>query len=120
MSPFYRLIDDLIALREQRERPQPAPARPQRERPQRERPTRPLVKAFPQPAPSWETLAKAVDRIGASIQHRTQQQQQDAIASAIHRMQAQARAGRLDVNTAARLDALTGRALALGVQLCNR
>lgn len=117
MSPFYRLIDDLIALREQRERPQPAPARPQ---PTPARPARPLIKAFPQPAPSWETLAKAVDRIGASIQHRTQQQQQDAIARAIHSMHAQARSGRLDAGTAARLDAITGRALALGVRLCSR
>ena len=119
MSPFYRLIDDLIALREQRERPQPAPARPQ---PTPARPTkaaRPLVKAFPQPAPRWETLAKAADRLGTSIQHAQQQQQQDAIARAIHSMHAQARSGRLDAGTAARLDAITGRALALGVRLCR-
>lgn len=117
MSPFYRLIDDLIALREQRERPQPTPARPA---PAPARPARPLIKAFPQPAPSWETLAKAADRLGASIQHAQQQQQHDAIARAIHSMHAQARSGRLDAGTAARLDAITGRAIALGVQLCSR
>ena len=120
-SPFDALIDDLIAVQQQRATQPPsrdAAARSARRiRPVRATAARPLKLAAPLPdyAPDWEGLQARQDKIAAEMEQARQQAQQDAIREHLATLAAAAKAGRLTAHDAALFDVYTGQALAMGI-----
>lgn len=70
----------------------------------------------PPPAPDWGGLAAQQAAIEESMQQTAARATQNAVRDHIAEMRQAARAGQLDAMTACKLDALIGRAAALGLQ----
>jgi len=131
-SPFDALIDELAAMRTQREadaRLARHAAEALRNRHSRRvlisrltKENRRMAKAAPRPAPApakapdWEGIASRQAQIEIGLQQTAAQHQQNAIRDRLAGLGAEAKAGRLDVHSAALFDVLRGRAAAMGLQ----
>ena len=127
-SPFDALIDDLIAVQQQRATQTPSrdtasrsarhAAEAQRNRRMtRPQPQRRLAKAAAiLPAPNFEAIAARQDKIAADLEQTRIQAQRDAIREHLRTLRAAAKAGRLTAHQACLLDVYRGQAAAMGLQ----
>ena len=126
-SPFDALIDDLMAVQQQRATQTPDhasaarsarhAAEAQRNRRMAQQPSRRLAKAAPPPyrAPDWDSLSARQEQIAADLEQSRLQAQQDAIRAHLATLQQAAKSGRLTAHQICLLDVYTGQALAMGL-----
>ena len=121
-SPFDALIDDLIAVQQQRATQPPsrdtAARIARRIRTVRATAARRLAKAAPPHdyrAPDWEGLQARQEQIAAEMEQARLQAQKDAIRAHLATLAAAAKAGRLTAHQACLLDVYRGQALRMGI-----
>ena len=128
-SPFEMLIDDLSALRDARTvrdnartaRMATEAARNRRSAHvrQQQQVKRRLAKAAPPapaPAPDWGRIAAQQAQLETAMRDTAARATQNAVRDRLAGLAADAKAGRLDVHSAALLDVYRGRAAAMGLR----